>query len=324
MRSSLDSAPDVSPEASVGLGISIGHWQDTQAMTGCTVLLCPPGGCLASAAIRGAAPGTRETALLDPEKSNAAIHALLFAGGSAFGLEAAQGVVRFLAEQKLGFQTPHACIPIVPAAVIYDLSVGDSQRYPDADAGYQAAKQALSSALPVAQSPVGRVGVGIAATCGKHAGAAYAQWGGLGCAQMDVQGAQLVALTVANPFGNIIDPDTGSIIAGHAFARGAKPDIASLRHFFAEQHSNTTLVAVLTDAQISKSEARVLAESAHVGIARVTRPSHTPFDGDSSFALSSNRGPQVDLLQLSVAVQELVAEAIVQGARAANAEESLV
>jgi len=297
-------------------GLKVGHWSDAAAQTGCTVVLCPEEGCVASGEVRGGAPGTRETALLEPERSVQRVHAVVLAGGSAFGLAAAQGVTAWLEARGVGFPTPVARVPIVPAAVIYDLWVGSAAVRPDEAAGRAAAANAAASPVPQ-----GRVGAGTGATCGTYLGLERAQLGGLGSAALEVGGATVAALSVANPFGDLVDPTTGEVVAGARLEDGSRPDPAALleRLKGAPLGTNTTLVVVATDAPLTKAEAKVLAGSAHVGIARVTRPSHTPSDGDTSFALSTGRGPQVPLMLLSVAVQEVVARAILRGARAANA-----
>lgn len=301
-------------------GLEAGHWHDLGARTGCTVVLCPDDGCVASVDVRGGAPGTRETALLEPEKTVGRAHALLLTGGSAFGLEAATGVMRWLAERRRGFATPFAVVPIVPAAVIYDLGVGDPARWPEAASGYAACSAA--NAAPVAQ---GRVGAGAGATCGKYLGFAKAQPSGLGGAAVSVGGATVAALSVANPVGDLVDPASGELVAGvvgemgsylERFERAARLDSAG----GSVAGANTTLVVVATDAPLTKAEAKVLAQSAHVGVARVTRPSHTVADGDTAFALSTGAGPTVPLMLLSVAAQEVVAEAILNGARASRAD----
>ena len=300
-------------------GIRVGHWQDVTAQTGCTVVLCPEPGCVASGDVRGGAPGTRETALLAPEKTVQQVQAVLLTGGSAFGLSAAEGVMRYLEERAQGFVTPFGAVPIVPAAALYDLSRGDPKVRPDAEAGYRACEAATAD--PVLQ---GRVGAGAGASCGKYLGFDRAQVSGLGSASARVGGGVVAALAVANPVGDVVDPDTGRVVAGargetgpylERFARApfdtADTDIAG---------SNTTLVVVATDAPLNKAEAKALAGSAHVGIARVIRPSHTVSDGDTAFCLSTGTGPQVPMMLLSVAVQEVVAAAILNGVRAAQEE----
>ena len=275
------------------------------------MVVCPEGGCVASADVRGGAPGTRETALLEPEKTVQRIDAVVLAGGSAFGLDAAGGVMRWLAERGRGFPTPFGSVPIVPAAVVFDLGVGNAAVRPDAEAGYRACEAA--NAEPVVQ---GRVGAGTGATCGKYLGFGRAQASGLGSAAVRVGGAVVAALSVANPVGDLIDPATGALVAGvrgetrgYLERFGDPPELTG---------SNTTLIVVATDAPLSKAEAKALAGSAHVGIARVTRPSHTVSDGDTAFVLSTGTGPELPLMLLSVAVQEVVAEAILSGARASS------
>lgn len=300
-------------------GLRVGHWSDLEAKTGCTVVLCPDEGCVASGEVRGGAPGTRETALLAPEKSVQRIHAVVLSGGSAFGLAAATGVMDALEARGVGFGTPFGVVPIVPAAVIYDLGVGCPSPRPDAAAGRLALEAA--TAAPVAQ---GRVGAGTGASCGKYLGFDRAEPSGLGSAARTAQGATVAALSVANPVGDIIDPMTGVVVAGARLEGGGRPDPARLLEAFTGaligelEGANTTLVVVATDAPLTKAEALALAQSAHIGIARVTRPSHTPSDGDTTFALSTGRGPAVPLTLLSVVVQEVVAEAILRGARAAR------
>lgn len=304
-------------------GLRVGHWSDPQAQTGCTVILCPDEGCVASGEVRGGAPGTRETALLAPDKSVQRVHAVLLSGGSAFGLAAATGVMDALEARGVGFQTPFGVVPIVPAAVIYDLGVGLPSPRPDAAAGRRALEAA--TAEPVTQ---GRVGAGTGASCGKYLGFTRAEPSGLGSAARTAQGATVAALSVANPVGDIIDPFTGAVVAGARLTGGSRPDPARLLEAFTDAlmrdlaGTNTTLVVVATDAPLSKADAQVLAQSAHVGIARVTRPSHTPSDGDTSFVLSTGRGPAVPLTLLAVAVQEVVAAAILRGARAAGGRDT--
>lgn len=300
-------------------GLKVGHWHNLQARTGCTVVLCPEPGCVASADVRGAAPGTRETALLEPEKTVGRVQAVLFAGGSAFGLGAADGVMGFLEARQQGFPTPFGVVPIVPAAVIYDLGVGDPAVRPDAAAGRQACEAATDA--PVAQ---GRVGAGAGATCGKYFGFDRAEASGLGSAAVTVGGAVVAALSVANPVGDIFDSDAVDLSPKTLLA-GVRGETGSYTERFARAAmgvqnggTNTTLVVVATDAPLTKAECKALAGSAHVGIARVTRPSHTVSDGDTAFCLGTGTGPNVPLALLSVAVQEVVAAAIVSGVRASR------
>ncbi|MDQ3460365.1 MAG: P1 family peptidase [Deinococcota bacterium] len=297
-------------------GLEVGHWTDSAAQTGCTVILCPEEGCVASGDVRGAAPGGRETALLEPEKTVERIHALVFSGGSAFGLAAATGVMRYLEERGVGFETAYGRVPIVPAAVIYDLNMGSARVRPDEAAGYYAARQA--TAEPVAS---GRLGAGAGASCGKLFGFEYAQPSGLGSSAVEVGGATLAALAVVNPAGDIVDLE-GEVVAGAAGPDGSRPKGGSMTGNMTGSVipiGNTTLLAIATDAPLSKAQCKALASSAHAGIARVTRPSHTVGDGDTSFVLSTGRGAAAPLMLLSIAVQEVVAAAILRAVRTAHA-----
>ncbi len=290
-------------------GVRVGHWTDTAARTGCTVILFDPPGAVTSTLVLGAAPGSRETALLAPEKTVDRVHALVLAGGSAFGLDAASGVMRHLEARGVGFATPFGVVPIVPAAVLFDLSVGDASVRPDAAAGHAAA--AAASDAPVEE---GAVGVGTGATVGKFAGFDRAQRSGVGVAVLRVHGALIGALAVSNAVGDLVDPTTGELVAGCGL--GADPEAAAAL-FEPAAGANTTLVAVVTDAPLSKAGAHALTTAAHVGIAHVTRPSHTVHDGDTAFVSSVGGGPPVGLGALGVAVQTVVARALVSGARAA-------
>ncbi len=274
-------------------GIRVGHWTDEEAQTGCTVLLGPEDGMVASASYMGPAPGTREGVLLAPEKKVPRIHGLLLSGGSAFGLAAATGVVRYLEEQGIGHQTPFAKVPLVPGAVIYDLVVGDPAIRPNEENGYAACMAASKSPVPT-----GRVGAGTGATAGKYKAPVPT---GLGSALASYRQFGVGALAVVNPVGDIYDL-AGNLVAGHG-DREAYLE-ASLGF------GNTTLVAVAVDAPLTKCECRLLADSAQAAIARVIRPSHSPWDGDSCFVLSTGTGEKAPLPTLSALVQEAVIEAI--------------
>ncbi|WP_339096638.1 P1 family peptidase [Deinococcus sp. VB343] len=284
-------------------GFRVGHWTNAAARTGCTALLCPPEGAVASASFIGPSPGTREGVLLSPEKSVERIHGLLFTGGSAFGLAAAAGVMRVLEERGIGHQTPWARVPIVPAAVIYDLGVGDPQVRPDEAAG-EAAARAASSA-PVQR---GLVGAGTGATAGKYLGGGVP--GGLGSVALERHGVRVGALAVVNPVGDVLD-ERGNVLAGPgtgpgpvAFAPGAV--------------ENTTLVAVVTEHTLTKAECRRLADAAQTALARVIHPSHTAWDGDSAFMLSACTRPAADPLLLGTLVQEAVCAAVRDAVRSAS------
>lgn len=290
-------------------GLHVGHWQGNG--TGCTVVLCPLDGCIASGSVRGGAPGTRETALLEPAKTIERVHAVMLTGGSAFGLAAAHGVMDYLVEQERGFLTPHGRVPIVPAAAIYDLGIAKEK--PTLNSGYEAAKSASSQ--PIEN---GRIGAGSGALCGKYVLGGTPAFGGLGSALMEVAGAKVAALAVCNALGDIVDHD-GKLVAGAKDTTGKPIGPPRYPHFVELAFGgNTTLVVVASDAVISKRDAYILADSAHIGIAHVTRPSHTPHDGDTCFVLSTENVAGVPLLALSVAVQEVVSQAIVNAVRAAN------
>ena len=290
-------------------GLKVGHWTNLIARTGCTVVLAPPGGCLASGRVLGPAPGSRENVLLEPDRTINRIDAVVLTGGSAFGLASASGVMNWLEERGRGFDTGAALVPIVPAAVLYDLSVGDGKVRPGEAEGRAAADAATAD--PVAQ---GRVGAGTGATVGKLRGAQQATVSGLGSHAVRIHGAVVAALAISNAVGNLIDPDSGALIAGVPGTVG----LAAAETQQVLPGANTTLVVAATDARISKAEAYALALSAHIGIARVTRPSHTIYDGDTTFVLSTGTGPEVSSQALSIAVQEVVAAALIKGVRAGS------
>ncbi|WP_424951466.1 P1 family peptidase [Deinococcus sp.] len=283
-------------------GFLVGHWTDLPAQTGCTALLCPPEGAVASASFLGPSPGTREGVLLAPDKKVERVHALLLTGGSAFGLGAASGVVRWLEEQNIGHQTPFARVPLVPAAVIYDLGVGDPGARPLEEHGYVAASTASSEAVPR-----GRVGAGTGATIGKYLGAAHTVFGGLGSAYVSRYGVSVGALAVVNPIGDVLD-EAGRVIAGPGVGPGATA-------FAPGDLESTTLIAVVTQHTLTKPEAKRLADAAQTALARVIRPSHTAWDGDSAFVLSSCVLPSADSLLLGTLVQEVVAAAVIDAVR---------
>lgn len=255
-------------------GIRVGHDTDLEAGTGCTVLLCDPPA-VGGVDVRGGAPATRETDLLRPLYLVERVNAILLTGGSAFGLEAAAGVMRYLEERHQGFETGVARVPIVPAAAIFDLGLGSSQVRPDAAAGYRACERA--SGGPIEQ---GSVGAGTGATVAKLGGSAQAIKGGLGSASMQLpDGTMIGALVVVNAVGNIVDPGSGAIIAG---VSGAGAVQGQGPHPF----SNTTIAVVATNAALNKASINKIAQMAHNGLAQAIQPAHTMFDGDTVFALA--------------------------------------
>jgi L-aminopeptidase/D-esterase-like protein len=263
-------------------GFSIGHWTDASACTGCTVLLCPPG-TVGGCDVRGSSPGTRETALLESGKKMQEVHAVLLSGGSAFGLAAADGVMRFLEERGRGYRTPWGIVPIVPAAVVFDLNTGSASIRPTAASGYAAAQGASAAAIPE-----GTVGAGTGATVGKWGGPVYSMPGGFGLSSLEQNGLIVSAAAVVNALGDIVD-DAGRTLAGardrDGLWRSAADPLRRLAR--APAPSNTVLVALLTNARLSKVDANRAAMRAHDGLARAVRPAHTSYDGDTIFCLAS-------------------------------------
>ena len=292
-------------------GFQVGHFTHASGTTGSTVILGPPAGFSGSGLVLGGGPATREYALLDPARMMNRLDALLLTGGSAFGLAAADGVMRWLLEQGRGYETMGGRVPIVPAAAIFDLMVARDGYRPDAEAGYAAA--AAANGEPVAE---GAVGAGAGASAGAYLGFDRAVRTGIGSIALRLETAAGVvtvgALVVANPAGDIYGSDTGMLLAGQGLPA---VEIARLLSGLQDRH-NTTLVAVATDAPLSKAEAASLSVSAHAGLARAIRPSHTPFDGDTAFVLSSGQGPSVPPAVLAVLVQEVVMRALERSAAA--------
>lgn len=308
-------------------GIEVGHAQDQEALTGCTVILCRKGA-VAGVDVRGGAPGTRETNLLDPVNLVQKIHAIVLAGGSAFGLEAATGVMRYLEEHKIGFNTGVAKVPIVPAAILFDLNIGRTDIRPDAAMGYRAAS-AASSAPPME----GNVGVGTGASVGKMFGLSLAMKSGVGTASRDIGGGVRVgALVGVNAWGDVVDPQTGQIIAGLRSGkvgplRVGKKDtfpgtmnmmksIAGRSILRLATSTNTVIGVVATNAGLTKAQATKVAQMAQDGIAQTIRPAHTLLDGDTIFALSTGRA-KADVSALGAFAAEVVAEAILRAVRQA-------
>jgi len=300
-------------------GLLCGHFTDSRRPTGCTVILAPEGA-VAGVDVRGSAPGTRETELLSPLNSVEKIHAVLLAGGSAFGLDAAGGVMRWLEEHGVGVLLGPARVPIVPAAILFDLFTGDPSIRPDAQAGY-AACAAASRDVPAE----GNVGAGAGAVVGKLFGIARAMKGGTGGASVTVNGITVAALVAVNAVGDIIEPGTGRVIAGarsedgrtmvgvtRAMLRGEA--IAPL-----QPSAATTLVVVGTDAVLTKAEANKLAQMAHDGLARTIDPVHTAADGDTVFALGTGAsGLSATVTVLGALAAEVTARAVLRAVWAAE------
>ena len=288
-------------------GIQVGHATNLRARTGCTVVLSMAGAA-AGVDVRGFAPGTRETDAIGPGRLVGQAHGILLTGGSAFGLDAAAGVMRFLEEQGAGFATAHGVVPIVPAAVIYDLGVGDPRVRPDKAMGYRACKAATDAPVPA-----GRVGAGAGATVGKASGLSPADGGiGSACARLP-DGVAVGALVVVNAVGRVVDPVTGETVAGGRDATAGSIVEAGAKTRKARRPAmsgtNTTIGVVATDAALSPAEANTVASMAHDGLARAIRPSHTLRDGDTLFALSTGKR-KADVNEVGVLAAEVVAQAI--------------
>jgi L-aminopeptidase/D-esterase-like protein len=308
-------------------GLSVGHHTLSQRATGCTVVLCGDGA-VAGVDVRGGAPGTRETNLLAPDALVDRVHALLLTGGSAFGLDAAGGVMRWLEARQIGFKIGRACVPIVPAAVLFDLWHGDVSVRPDAAAGF-AACEAASTAAPAQ----GRVGAGAGATVGKLFGFDKASPGGIASASVTVGDVTVGALIAVNAVGDIIDPASGAVVAGArhadgsfinlqaALLRGEVPNL--LRDRSTQQAGGATVIGVIaTDAVLSKAQAQRLALMAHDGLARTIAPAHTPADGDTLFAVSTGLVGSVasaDLMLLGAMACDVVQRAVLRAVRPPDA-----
>lgn len=301
-------------------GVKVGHYTRPERPTGCTVVLVE-GGAVGGVDVRGAAPGTRETELLRPANLVDQVHAIVLAGGSAFGLDAASGVMRYLEERHIGFPTAYGPVPIVPAAILFDLGVGGKPTIrPDAECGYAAAKEASDG--PVRQ---GSIGAGAGATVGKLLGPERSMKGGVGSASITLpNGIVVAALVVVNAFGDIIDPATGRVVAGvrtedglgFADARLLLRVGATLKPRIGQ---NTTLGVVATNVRLTKAQATKVAEMAHDGLARVVSPIHTMYDGDTVFTLATGAMTGVpDVTLIGALAADVVAEAVLRAVREAT------
>jgi L-aminopeptidase/D-esterase-like protein len=294
-------------------GLRVGHHTDARRPTGCSVLLCPTGA-VAGVDVRGAAPGTRETDLLRPDNLVEQVHAVLLTGGSAFGLDAAGGVMRWLEEHGHGFAVGPARVPIVPAAVLFDLWVGDASIRPDAAAGYAACAAAITSN----RVEQGSVGAGAGATLGKLFGIDRAMKGGIGTASVKVGAITVAALVAVNAMGDVSDPHSGQLLAGARSADGTQ-----LRNSLAALLAGdlpaplmagmaTTIGVVATDAMLTKAQAGKLATMAHDGLARSINPVHSMTDGDTLFALATGgSGRPGHMAVLGALAAEVTARAVV-------------
>jgi L-aminopeptidase/D-esterase-like protein len=293
-------------------GTTVGHFTDDRRPTGCTVVLVEAGA-VAGVDVRGGAPGTRETDLLSPLNLVEKVHAALLSGGSAFGLDAASGVVRYLEARGVGFDVGVAKVPIVPAAVLFDLTVGDPKIRPTSESGYKACQAATNSV------PEGNVGAGAGATVGKWLGPKQAMKGGIGTASLrSADGIVVGAIVAVNALGDVLDPSTGKILAGARSPDGK--GFVNLRDWLKAggkvdpqlKGQSTTIGVVATNAALTKAQAAKIAQMAHDGLARTINPVHTPYDGDTIFALATGQSNvKPDLVRIGAMAAEVVADAVV-------------
>jgi L-aminopeptidase/D-esterase-like protein len=288
-------------------GLWVGHSSDHEARTGCTVLICTQPACC-GVDVSGGAPGTRETALLAPGKTVDRVNAVLLTGGSAFGLDAAGGVMAWLEQRGWGYETGYARVPIVPAAVLYDLGVGRADRRPEAAMGFAACENAAAAA-----PAQGAVGAGTGATVGKILGPGFAMAGGIGTASVSLGGVTVAAMVAVNAVGNIVDYHTGETVAGARNEQGWIDPAALLlggQPAAAQPGTNTTIGIIATDARLDKTQLCRLSRVAQDGLALSIRPVHTSMDGDTLFALSAgDREENFD--RICVAAVEAVSRAVV-------------
>jgi len=300
-------------------GIKVGHFTRTERPTGCTVILTETGA-VAGVDVRGSAPGTIETDLLNPVNLVEQVNAVFLSGGSAFGLDVATGVRQYLFEKKIGYPTRAANVPIVPGAILYDLNIGDKPEiWPTADCGYRASQSASDG--PVAE---GNVGAGAGATIGKSGGGGGPMKGGMGTASITLaDGLVVAALVAVNAVGDVVDPATGKVVAGVRSADGkgladSRKILRGGRTVDAQPGQNTTIGVVATNARLTKVQAAKVAQMAHDGLARAIYPAHTMGDGDTIFALATGAIAGADVSRVGALGAEMIAEAVVRAAREAT------
>ncbi|TWH43439.1 P1 family peptidase [Dulcicalothrix desertica] len=303
-------------------GIKVGHFTDSRRPTGCTVILTESGA-VAGVDVRGAAPGTRETDLLDPKNLVQQVHAILLSGGSAFGLDAATGVMKFLESRGIGYDVGirGVKVPIVPAAILFDLNVGDAKVRPDAKAGYQACKNASDKLVRE-----GNVGAGAGATVGKFFGMSRAMKSGIGTASIKLPGGITVGAIVAvNAVGDVFDPSNNKLLAG-ARSRDGKKLLGTMEAIKRGENlppllggTNTTIGVVAMDAKLDKAQCQKIAQMAHDGLARTINPVHTMYDGDTIFALSTGlEAAPVNVTLLGATSALVMAQAVIRAIKTAE------
>ncbi|WP_117169417.1 P1 family peptidase [Paraliobacillus sediminis] len=296
----------------------IGHAQNEQAATGCTVIISE-NGAIAGVDVRGGSPGTRETDLLKSENIVDQVHAVFLSGGSAYGLDVGTGVMRYLEEREIGFDVQVAKVPIVPGAILFDLAIGEANIRPDAAMGYQACLNSENT-QDLLQ---GNSGAGMGATVGKCLGPSYSMKGGIGTYAVQIGDLKIGAIIAVNSFGDIIDPRTNEILAGvfdrekGIYLNTEKQLLNQLEKATNRFSSNTTIGTILTNAKATKAEMNKIASIAHDGMARTMRPSHTLVDGDTLFAMTSNQ-VKVDLNIVGMLAVEVVEQAIIRAVKQAT------
>jgi L-aminopeptidase/D-esterase-like protein len=304
-------------------GIKIGNSENLDAVTGCTVIICEEGAA-AGVDIRGGAPGTRETALLNPVNMIQQVHAVFLSGGSAYGLDAASGIMQYLEEKNVGFEVGATVVPIVSGAVLFDLNIGDYKVRPDKAMGYSACINAERGIFTEGTS-----GAGTGATVGKILGTEHAMKGGLGAYSVQVDDLKIGAVVAVNCLGDVIDPEKCKIIAG-AFSKEKKSFI-SIEDFMIKNYchrsnafnGNTTIGAVITNASLTKAEMNKVASMAHNGFGRVIRPSHTMYDGDTIFALSTSK-VEADVNVVGLLAANVIEKAVISGIKKAASIDSYI
>lgn len=328
-RPASTSAPAAAKGLTAVAGLRVGQHTLSERPTGCTVVIVDGDGAIGGVAQRGGAPGTRDVNLLDPVNSVEYVNAIFMAGGSAFGLAVGDGVSRYMAEKKVGFKIAGTVVPIVPGAILMDLWFGgDSSIRPAADCGYRAASSATDG--PITE---GNIGAGAGATVGKLAGSNRAMKGGIGTAAITrPDGLVVAALVAVNAVGDVIDPNTGAVVAGVRTEDGKRLADARVlirspqpsRGAAPQAGANTTIAVVATNARLTKAEANRMALMADDGLARAINPAHTPADGDTVFTLATARWQgQADVLTIGALAAEALSEAIVRAATQATASGGL-
>ncbi|MCR2045648.1 P1 family peptidase [Anaerosalibacter massiliensis] len=303
-------------------GIKVGHSQSEKGMTGCTAVICEEGA-TTGVDVRGSAPGTRETDLLKPEKVVDKVHAILLSGGSAFGLDAASGVMKYLEEQNIGFDVGVTKVPIVSSAVIFDLNIGDYKIRPNFDMGYFAAENAIKE-----ENRQGNIGCGMGATVGKILGPENSMKSGIGSASMNIGELWVGAIIAVNSFGDVYDYETNSILAGtYDYKKGKLLNsyeiMKNKKKTIGFSMKNTTIGVVATNAILSKAEANKLAQMAQNGLARSINPIHTMYDGDTIFAMATGK-IKADINIVGTLSSEVVSRAIANGILYANSYKDIL